>query len=639
MDLTHSPIDIKDWKGMYTRGSEDSSPPGYLSDCLNVKFTESEVLSRDGSALFLDTSGSADAVNRFFSYKKLTTTRTLYSKTSSVGPFASIFDSLAVGFAIASIGAVSDFSMINFNDRAYLSFHDRTYGTLLTTLLVYDDILIGGLARVAAGAAPTGYVVAAVESATAGHVEAGIHLVAIVNITNSGFITAPGPNIVAVTSTGAFKIDVSNIDAGPIGTVARGIVATKAIQNYNGDPNSYEFFQVPSTMGGLVSNNLNNETAALNFFDSELTISADYLFDNRSTIPSGTGMCEYKGRMVIWGFSADPHSVYLSRPYAPEEFDSVGGVISVDPFESHSQVTNCFVFRGSLIICKKNRIYQTTDNGGDPSSWNVDMIDNGAGTECFGVSVIIDSKGQENDRTFIADRSGLLIFEGFIRRPECSWLVEDTWKRINKAVFNLIQVVSDPLTSSLFVSLPLDTSTTINYLLYGYYGSAFVDGGFEPKLIKWSLWQFAQGHTSILMDVDLTTSLSVFRYAGSANNIYSVKFDGTVHSDAGTRFPSFVDTAYYTTKAGWINHFAGVKLRVQGIGDLSLKLYGEDEVDTTTLASITLTPLPGKEFFREANFKNEKAFIRITGGVWPTDYFELADAILYAKPLWFGRPK
>lgn len=635
-DLDHQPIEIEDWKGLFTRGFLDSSPPGYFTDTLNTKFAESDVVSRDGSALEL----AVNDVSRFFEYKKLTGSRLLVLVNVS-GGVGSIQDSTLLGFGIAPVGGdpnYQDFSMINYANKAYFTNHNRVTGVANSYLYVYDDINIGALGRRAAGAAPTGYVLAAVNSATVGNCEAGTHLVAVVNITNSGFITAPGPALfVPVVSTGGFKIDVTNIQPGPAGTIYRAIVASKAIQNYNGNQLGYELFQVPTANGGLIADNVTTITS-LSFYDSELVTSADYLFDNRATIPSGIGLTEYKGRLVTWGILGDEHSVYLSKPYAPEEFSSVSGFITVDPFESHSGVRNCFTYRGSLIICKANRIYQTTDNGGDPSTWEVDMIDNGAGTECFGVATIIDSKGQENDRTFLADRSGLLLFEGYIRRPEASWLIEDTWKRINKAYFNKVQVCTDPLTSSIYVTVPLDAATEISHVLYGYYGAAFGYYGFDPKQIKWSIWQFNPGSRSILIDLDATTSESVFKYASTTNNIFAMKQDGTLHADNGVAFSSYAKTALYGTRAGWISHFAGLKIRVTGSGNLAMVMSGEDSVDTSTLPVLAMSATPGKEPFVPANFKNEKAAVTLTTGTLTTDYFRLTKIVLLAKALWFTRP-
>lgn len=637
-DLDHEPVEITEWKGLYSRGDSDGVPPGYFIDTLNTKFVGSDVTSRDGYAAFLILSPPATQVVRFFSYKTLTGgQRYIILRTNG-----DLEDTIAVATPIISDATFLDFSMVNYGGRAYITPHNRTTGISGKSLLVY---LGSGSARVAAGTPPSGYVMAAVESGTAGNVEAGVHLVAIVNISDTGFISAPALYI-AVTSTGGKKIDVSNIDAGPSGTIQRGVVATKAIQNYNGNPLGYEYFIVPSANGGLVNNNNNNETAALSFFDDELKTSADYLFDNRSTIPAGVGITEYKGRLVTWGILGDEHSVYLSKPFQPEQFDSIGGIITVDPFESHSGVKNCFAFRGSLVICKGNRIYQTTDNDGDPSTWPVDLIDNGAGTECFGVGTVIDSKGQENDRAFIADRSGLLIFEGYVKRPEATWLIEDTWKRINKAVFNLIQVCTDPLISSLFVSLPLDGDVAISHILYGYYGEAIGPYGLDPIKIKWSLWQIPGSiPRSILIDIDTTTLDSVFMTLGPGV-INQIKHDGSVHSDgAGAiSFDSFVKTALYSVKSGWVNHFAGIKLKIEGSGNPAISLFGEDDVDTQVLTNslspplLTLSTAPGKEFFVPANFKNEKASIKIGFSGILGSYFKLSRAILYAKPLWFTRP-
>lgn len=629
MDLDHIPIEIEDWKGMFTRGFLDTTPPGYFTDSLNIKFTESDIATRDGLAILQVLSLGGATVVRAFAFKLLNA-NTRYIILDSTG---SLWDS-SVGSGIINDVTYLDFSMINYAGRAYITPHNRISGISGKSLLVYDPS-VSASARLAAGTPPSGYVITAVQSATAGNIEAGTHLIGVVNISSSGFISAPALQV-AVVSANGFKIDVGNIDSGPAGTVARGIVSTKAIQNYNGNINGYEYFMVPTANGGLIANNNNNETTALSFFDAELQTSVDYLFDNRSTIPAGLGLCEYKGRLVTWGFSADPHSVYLSKPYSPEEFDTVGGVITVDPFESHSPVTNCFVFRGSLIMCKRNRIYQTTDNGGDPSTWQVDLVDNGAGTECFGVSTVIDSKGQENDRAFIADRSGLLIFEGYVKRPEATWLIEDTWNRINKAKFNLIQVCTDPLKSCIYISLPLDSSATINYVLYGYYGGAIGPYGLDPKLIKWTLWQFEQPLISMMVDLDNTTFDSIFVYF-SPGSIFIMKHDGTVHNDSAIPIAYSITTALYTAKSGWVNHFSALRLRCLGAGTVAITAYGEDDNNPVSLPSLVLAALPGKEYFIPFNYKNEKIKIKFSMSDFDS-YFKITRLDIFTKPLWFGRP-
>jgi len=75
----------------------------------------------------------------------------------------------------------------------------------------------------------------------------------------------------------------------------------------------------------------------------ELSASADYLFDNRGLIPAGVCIADYNGRLCIAGINGDEHSVYVSKPYDPEQVSTVSGTIIVDPFESGAVYETCFI--------------------------------------------------------------------------------------------------------------------------------------------------------------------------------------------------------------------------------------------------------------------------------------------------------
>src|SRR5690349_24957659 len=85
--------------------------------------------------------------------------------------------------------SILDFSLVNYSNRAYITIHNRISGLPNKYVLVYQG---SGLARLAAGLAPSGYTLGAANSASVGSCEAGYHLFAICGITDTGFITAPG---------------------------------------------------------------------------------------------------------------------------------------------------------------------------------------------------------------------------------------------------------------------------------------------------------------------------------------------------------------------------------------------------------------------------------------------------------------
>lgn len=626
-DAGHIPVTIDEWKGMYTRGVSDSSPKGYFLDSLNVKFHEQDVYTRDGSTLLL----TIPNIVRFSVYKRLgETVRHIYLNTGG-----QLYDSLFPNTPIWTDATFVDFSGLNFNNRFYITPHNRTSGITGKSVLVYDG---SGTARLACGAAPVGFTLGAANSGVSGNVEAGTHVFAVAFESSSGFITAPGPTLFAtVTAAGHFSVDLSALPALPAGMVAVRVVATKAIQTYNGNQLGYRFYLVSTANGGRITGGA--ATGRVSFFDAELTADATYLFNNRATIPAGVCICNYNGRMCIAGNPADPHSVYISKPYDPEQMNVLTGFITVDPFESGAGITNLASFRGNFVVAKSHRIYQTTDNQADPVTWNTALpVDQGAGTECFGIGSILDSKGQQTDRLFMADRSGLLLYEGYVKRPECSWLVEDTWDRINKAVFNLIQICIDPETKSIYVTVPLDGSLTISHILYGYYGAAYGPYGFDSKEIKWTLWTTAPGVSCIAVDVDAVTGASVLKYGGSTGNLYKITDDYSVHNDNGVAYQSFVKSARYTTKPKWTQHINLIGLRVVGNGILLTTVFGQDDTRSLALANKTMAAASGTDLEIKANFESSLISVRFLTGNNIDEYFKLIRTDLYLKPRWISQP-
>lgn len=620
----HLSIPQDKFLGLYNRGQSDAIPNGYFNDCLNNKFAEGEVSSRDGLVLNL-TKGN---IVRFFVYKRLSeNSRFIFLDTSG-----NLIDSLSPGTPIWTDSTITDFSMVNYSNRAYITVHNRVKGIAGKFVLVYQG---SGMARLAAGPAPSGYSIAAVNSATVGHIEAGIHLFGIANVTDSGFITGIGPEVfVALAATGGHKATISGINPGPAGTVERIVVATRAIPStlFTGNQFGYEFFFIP---GATIPNNVTT-TIDVSFYDADLQNSADYLFDNLASIPAGVGIGVYAGRLMVWGEDGNQFTVRFSNALQPEVFSSVVGFLTIDPSDAESGIRNCGVFRKNLVIGTSNRLYSTSDNGSDPTTWNVDEVDLSVGVECFGINTVLDARGTNNDRMFIATKSGAISYEGFAKKPEISWLIEDLWKRINKKFFNLVQIVDDPPNHRLLITVPLDAATTLSHIFYADYSKAHtVWGTLDETKFKWSIWSFPTAPRSIMGDVDSVTGDTVIHIALAGGNIYDMVADLT--DDFGNAIDSFIQLNPKTVLNGWINHFGGVKLRVFGSGNLQINLTGEDGVGSQDLLALTLLASPGFEPYRIFNFINEKCYIKLRTHLFG-EHYTISSVITYAKALWIARP-
>lgn len=635
----HVPLRQENFRGLYSRGIGDTVPDAYFIDTLNTRFAEGGVQTRNGAVLNLTRDGM---IVRFYVYKRLNENpRFIYLDTTG-----KLWDSLYASSPIWTDAAISDFSLVNYNNRAYITVHDRVKGLTSKNLIVYDG---SGTARLAAGAAPTGFTLGAANSSTSGNVEAGEHYFAVAFITSSGFITKPGPTAFThLNASGGKKVTISSIPTGGVGAgvVARVILATKSIPTtlFTGNQIEYELFFIPSGGNGIINDNTTT-SIDVDFLDAELEDSADYLLDNLSTIPAGVGIGVYNGRLITWGESGNEFTIRVSNPLQPEVFSSVNGFITIDPSDAASGIKNCFEHRKSLIIATSSRFYSSADNGSDPNTWGVDIVDKSAGTECFGVATILDARGTNTDRVFIATRSGLVSFEGYVKKPELTYNIENIWKRINAANFNKIQVIDDPIGHKVYVNVPLDGATSCNRLLYGDYKEAFtVYGTIDEKAIRWSIWNLcgtgglgAICLTSVTGDYNQTTKVPVLFYSIDTGNIYEHREDDSLLDDYGTAIDSYVQTSLKTSQSEWIQHFAGMKLRILGVGDLQITLYGEDNSNPVTVPVITLSSTPGKEFDRLINYIDEKMSVKFRTSNFG-EWFNLDRFTLFAKSLWLRRP-
>src|SRR3990167_1115122 len=700
----HQPIHIREYNGLFSRGSADVVPPDHFIDCLNLRFDQLGVKNRGGASLNV----SLNSIKRVQLYTRISeaqrrlildTTGNIYDAT------ASLTIPILQG-AVWATGGFADFSAVSLFNRAYLTPHNRvngatggivwvydsssTWGTIATVVInsggagyTVNDVLTltGGIsgmaatltvlteaagvitsvaittrgngyqvkaanavtggtgagatftttilaaARPAAGVKPTSGVTAAT-SGTAGNVEAGLHLIRVVYETDSGFITQGNATPTQYTAPGAFKIDLTNIPLGPAGTAKRHILATKIITNYSGRPDDYEFFFVPS---GEIADNTTT-TLTINFFDNDLVASGDYLLDQAETIAAMVYVNSYQGSMIGGGEDNLESVVRVSKPGEPESFSSIDGFLLANPGDAGEGVKNGIEYRDLYFIHKGQRTYITKNNGAEPATWDVNLVDNAIGTECYGASIVVDSLGNTLDRFIIADRAGLALYDGSFKDKQLSWKIEDTWNRINKQYFNQIKVCIDPVRKLIHVNVPLDSATEPSHVLTFDYKN-----GLDPANIRCGIDLYQKKPTSIFITNnraanDLTPQLE---FGSSEHNVYIQKDSNA--SDDGSAINSYGETAkLYLSDDGVVNHYGKVQLRVKGSGNLSLTLNGLDDVITSSLGNIALAVSPGKEYFKLANLQSEKCSVKFQQNTTANNFL-INKISLFIAPLWEER--
>jgi len=613
----HTPIRVERFLGLYSTGTNDHVPKDHFIDTLNCINDGSYIKSREGSA----ESVTAATVLRFHIYKKLgEVPHVLY-----LGASGNLYDDQNPGSPILTVTGMVDFSLLMMYNRAYITPHDRVTGLAGEKVYVYDGT---GVARPAAGAAPTGFTLGVADSSSAGYIEAGVRLFAVSYETASGFITVPGPTIFTQhTSAGGKKIDLSAIPVGPAGTISRHIIATKMIDSYDGNQDAQSYYFVPN---GEIANNTAT-TLTIDFFDQDLLASADYLFDQLSEIPAGLGLIDYQGSLVSYGENLYPYTVRVSKQAAPESFNSELGFVTAEPGDS-TGVKACVEYRSQLFICKSKRTGVTQRILGEEAAyWGYNSVDRSIGTEVYGISTILDVRGNTLDYFLIADRSGLLLFDGSFR-VNLSAKIQAVWDSINQAVFQTIQVVYDPVKSRVYVALPTGVATSPNALYVGDVGN-----GWSAESIRWFKWTFPVAPTSINIDVDNTTQVTVFKYGSVAGNIYKL-VDGQLYDD-GTAIDAYIQGALLAPSDDMSVHaFVGLRLRAKGAGSLTITVSSYDSSNAATIPALTLAASPGFPIHRNFNYVAEKCSVKLRVSS-AGEYFSISDFILYATQLWQERPQ
>ena len=341
-----------------------------------------------------------------------------------------------------------------------------------------------------------------------GFCDFGFHLVGVVYETDTGYMSAPGPEYFGGQTYIDVKrsVRVRQIPVAPpeLKVIKRHLVSTKWIPEYNGDQKGYQFFFIPK---GTLENNTATELV-VNYYDSDLLSDASHLLDNFSEIPAGVRLNTYHSRMVLVGDPSFPKDslgvsdttkpdnrsvAWLSAPGEPEAINQVDGLV-VTPLDGNP-LTNAQEFRDVLYLFKKNRTYAYSDNFDEPATWQEEVLDQGVGAPVHGIATVLDSGGVNIDFLIVVDWSGLMLFNGTYARPELSWKIEDYWKSLDRNIFRQIQIVNDTQNKKLWIVLP---EPNRHHVLFADYGN-----GLDAKNIRWAKWIFASKMSCItLIDTD-----------------------------------------------------------------------------------------------------------------------------------------
>lgn len=492
----HEAVVIESFGGWWDRGDDESAPSDHFTQADNIQYFNSGFQTRDPIDVYQNESVHLDHIMRVYTYVMQSGQSLLVLQEG--GKIYHVIGAGTVHGPILEIAAMEDFGFVAVNGRAYITpfksyvnSQGVNYELGLQNEFLYVYKGDGTAARKAGGVKPTGSVMVAANG-VAGLTDEGLHLFAVVYETDTGYITALGPETFTQhTLTGTNKIDLSNIPVSPNSYVTkRHIVATKWIPEYNGDQAGYQFFYVPN---GNIENNTAT-TKTIEFFDADLVDDASHLIDNFTEIPAGVNVNTYHSRLVIvgeygttetltdlpTGITDNRSLARVSAPGEPEAISRVDGLI-IAPLDGNP-LTNVQEFRDVLYLFKKTRTFAYSDNDDEPATWQEEVLDQGVGAPVHGIGTVLDTGGVNIDFLLIADWSGLMLFNGTYARPEMSWKIEDFWMGLDRNAFRYVQIVNDSLSKKIWLTLP---DPYRHMVLHADYGD-----GMDAKNIKWARWIF-----------------------------------------------------------------------------------------------------------------------------------------------------
>jgi len=534
----HEKVTFTDFRGLFNRGNINAVPLTHAITAMDCVFNKNEVLTRGAFKRSVNDGESIYLARDIFQYF-LAGGGTSYLASAQNAGFSNIFDTSTI--PPTSILIILDwdgrFSAVQVGTRVYI----MPYSLSTAKLYVWE---VGGAeARLSSGAKPT--VAPTAATGAVGNGDAGFHAIQYAWETSTGFITGPSPAVV-YNSAGAVTIDVAAIANGPVGTIAKHVLMTKA-KTTAALALTAEYFMV-----GKISDNV-TLTFNINKFDSELSSSADYLIDQLAEIPNARGVAYYENKLVVFGLREDRNLIKVSRPNEPESFDSVDGNIVLSP-KIRNGVYGVAEYHGLMYIFCAEKTLVTQDSGGIPSEWDVSTVDSSVG---IAVIEYLDMPSRAighyrgiigstvDDVLIVGTNTGIRIFNGsygdyitFNIESQYTW---SNWDNI------IIDVPNKRLFSY--------QTGSENTLLYGDYSE-----GLTGEAIKWSIWNIH----SDLLDYDGNLQFTIdnigtmYLWTGRLRYIYT----SNKHSDGSETTVVPIYWRYQFAPAffnyGWVHHFTGL---------------------------------------------------------------------------------
>ena len=492
----HEVIEINEFMGLWRRGDDNDCPQDHFRDCENIQYEAGQGFkTRDGVDIYEEQAVPLGNILRIYNYPTQTANTLLVLITG--GEIYHVLDPTTVFGPILTVATMTDFGFVQFAGRAYIT-PFKTYtdvepniekGIENETLYVYsgDGATVARPAGVDTPVNAPGDTFVVTQGT--GSTDIGFHIFGVVYETDTGAFSSIGPiGALPTLNSDGNGVSFADIPVSPSAFVTkRHLVATRVIPDYNGDETGYDFFFIPD---GTINDNTSTTLSNISFFDNQLLEDASYLLDQYNPIPAGVNLSVYHNRLVLNTTFDDISICLVSAIGEPENISQIDGIL-IAPLDGNP-LTITQDMRDILYGFKRNRTIAWTDNGDEPSSWPMSIIDYAMGAPVHGVAKVLDSGATSIDYLLVAAYQGIQIFNGTYMSPELSWKIKDFWFELDRELFRRIQMVNNPIAKMLYCTLP-------DYLML--VGDYNLDQ--DPMKIRWTVWRFDfQINTIAILNID-----------------------------------------------------------------------------------------------------------------------------------------
>lgn len=579
------PKTIQGFKGLYSRNSIQNIPEDYLYFCQNCQFPGQNLVGIREGLVSLATAGtlaSGEFVISAFGYSILIYgyEATDFLVLTNQGRLIDTKGPTVLGTFTGS-PMPDDISCINLYGRVFISLKSYGNGWYNGVIYYYDGTLFLPIAGAGPITAPT------LSTTGAGNTSAGTYTVAYSYQYQYGYISPPGPTA-NITVPGGTDILISSLPSSyPAGVI--GVVIEMTIADGS------ELFFIP--VSALVTTTTYDWTGS----DTELTASADYLFNILTSVNCASALKFYHGRMVIVGLSGEEQLVLFSNQNSPETFDQVNGIVTLPIDFAALNPNTGLIINDTFYIIKPNQTFATQDNASYPATWNVTAIDAAMGGWDTGVSSFGSAYVDIFDSSLVCNPRGLMLFTGSYQDTPLSFNIEALWLSINPKLFYLVQISHDIWNKRVYIAAPGSGFSTNNFIFMMDYKE-----GLTPSKVKWSTWVFG-AHTNITR---LFTGVYVIFGSGAQNIAQNPVFvfgdsneiltltTANTQDEGITSITQEVDTAAISVGPG-VNTYLMAELNILFNQNLILQAFNLDRTVNYSISgysNVPITPLTWAAF-------------------------------------------